>query len=217
MVILKKMAKQEHDFSDVVDLDKDDDVFIDAESDFWKSNKDGYEGILLRHLNECVKLLSMDKYSCYDKIKTKEGYEHIIKKNLNELIIRGVDTLRMLMAKQLSRNPGYEKKVKAIIKQCKQYEHEYGEKYIMQPGIGRVQIKSLLLSDEHPIKKQLLDYHAKRYRSIFEILIRTYMKAKEQAIDDGIDRTGTGMESEVDKDADKELNDLDELLDDDID
>jgi hypothetical protein len=185
----------DNNFSDTVDLDSDNE-FIDIESDYWKSGKDGYEAIMLRHLNECVKVLSMDKYSCYDKIKTKDGYEHIIKKNLNELIIRSVDTLRILMVKQLMRNDTYNNQIKLIIKQCREFEKNYGNKEVFQPGYGNVKISQLILTDEHPIKKQLIDYIAKRYRLIFEILIKTYMKAKDQAREDSIDRAYDDDEEE---------------------
>jgi len=176
---------EKNDFAEVIDLDED--HFIDGENMQFHSNKDSYEMILIQQIQNCVKVLTMDKKSCYDKIKSKGGYELMIVKDLDELIIRNVDTLRVLMNKHLQRNPNFKDEVQRIINEDKQFEIDYNNKDIVYQGIGKTKIGLLLLDSEHPLRRSLMTYHSKRYREMFEVLMQCFNKYKEQQYEDTID------------------------------
>lgn len=177
---------EQKDYSDVIDLDGDD--FIDAENNDWFKKGDSYETIIVRHIQKCIDILSMDKHSCYERVKVKGGYEIVIQKDLNELIIRNVDILRQLLVKELNRNENYRKQVERILRDSKEYDEKFGEREIVIYGKGKHKIKDIMLEDTHPLKIKHNEYHAKQFREMFEILIRCYNKAKEQAKEDEIDR-----------------------------
>ena len=156
--------------------DNDNEVFIDADSGF-SNEKDSYESVILRQINECVKVLSREMTGGQVMHKeTKTGTEKYIE-DVRELVINHVDTFRILICFYID---GTNKEaLDQINEEIADYKKAIGEQKILVPGRGEVKVsefKGLDVSSPH--WKDFINFKAIKYREIFEILISSYNKHK---------------------------------------
>ena len=151
-------------------------VFIDAEDGF-SSEKDSYENIILRQINECVKVLSREMTGGQVIHKeTKTGTEKYLE-DVRELVVNHVDTLRMLLCVYVK---GDNKKQLELVKvEIEDYKKQIGENIIVVPGRGEVKVANFKgMSAENPYMKDFTNFKAMKYREIFEILVMSYNEQK---------------------------------------
>lgn len=159
-------------------------VFVDADEGFT-AEKDSYEQIILRQINDCVKTLSREMTG--GQVITKEGKNGTEKyiEDVRELVINHIDTLRMLLCTYIKEDN--KKQLDAIIEEIKTYKDKIGGQKIVVPGKGEVKLKDVKgLSADNPYWREFIHFKALKYRDIFEVLVncynnqRAYLKSLEE-------------------------------------
>lgn len=155
-------------------------IFIDADGGFG-NDKDSYEVIILKQISKCAEVLSKDMTPGQIIYKESKTGTEKYTEDINEIVINHVDTLKMLLSPYLT---GTEQKdnreqIKTIIEEIDNKKKEIGERNITIPGKGIVKLNQLSgLSVDSIYWRNFIDYKAKRYREIFEILVNCYNKQK---------------------------------------
>jgi len=150
--------------------------FIDADAGFT-NEKNSYEELILRQMNECVKVLSREMTG--GQVIYKQGVSGNEKyiEDVRELVINHIDALKMLMTTYVKKEN--KKQLDTILEEIKKKKEEIlGSKIIIR---GRGQIKLGDLKGVHvdnPMWKEFIHFKALRYREIFEILVSAYNDQK---------------------------------------
>ena len=151
-------------------------VFIDADEGF-SSEKNSYEQLILKQINECMKVLSKEMTGGQVVHKASlTGVEKYIE-DVRELVINHVDTLRMLLCTYIKDDN--QNQINIILKEIKDHENKIKERKMILPGKGQIALKDIKgISPDNVIWKEYIHYKALRYREIFEILIMSYNQQK---------------------------------------
>lgn len=154
----------------------DDEVFIDADSGF-QNEKNSYEVIILRQLTECVKVLSREMTGGQVIHKTNQtGTTEKYIEDVRELVINHVDTLRMLLCTYIEKDN--KKQIEKINKEIKHYKNVMGE-VTVQTTVGPKKMKELKnIPVDNPAWKDFINFKAKKYREMFEVLVNAYNEQK---------------------------------------
>lgn len=159
---------------------QDNEIFIDAEGGFG-NDKDSYEVIILKQISKCAEVLSKDMTPGQIVYKESKTGTEKYTEDINEIVINHVDTLKMLLSPYLT---GTEQKdnreqIKKIIDEIDKKKKEIGEREIIIPGRGKTKLSELSgLSVDSVYWRTFVDYKAKKYREIFEILVNCYNNQK---------------------------------------
>lgn len=156
----------------------DNEVFIDADGGF-SNEKDSYENIILKQINECVKVLSREMTGGQIMHKeTRTGTEKYIE-DVRELVVNHVDTLRMLLGFYIKGEN--KKQLNKVKKEIEDYKEKIGNNTIIVPGRGPIKVSDFKgLSTESPYWKDFINFKAIKYREIFEILVVSYNEGKAE-------------------------------------
>lgn len=157
---------------------KDHEVFIDADAGF-SNEQNSYESIILKQIQECVKILSREMTG--GQVMHKAGPTGVEKyvEDVRELVINHIDTLRMLMCFHIEGKN--KEQLETILKEITDYKQTIGEHTKIVPGAGVIKIKNIKgLSPSDPHWKDFINFKALKYREIFEILVSCYNKHKSE-------------------------------------
>jgi hypothetical protein len=157
---------------------RDNEVFIDADAGF-SNEKNSYETIILNQINACVKVLSREMTG--GQVVHKAGPTGVEKyiEDVRELVINHIDALRMLMCVYIKADN--KKSLDNILKEIDDYKKDMGDKKVLIPGQGDVQIKNIKgMNVDNPIWKEFIHFKALKYREIFEVLVSAYNDKKAE-------------------------------------
>ena len=154
-------------------------VFIDAESGF-QNEKNTFETIIILQIKACADILSREMTGGQVMVKTtKTGATEKYVEDVKELVINHVDTMRMLMTVYIKKDKTDEKDIKKIIEDIETYKDKVGKIEVIVEGKGRIPLKDVKgIHADNPIWKEYLEYKARKYREMFEVLVRCFNKNK---------------------------------------
>jgi len=150
--------------------------FIDADAGF-SSEKNSYEELILRQINECVKILSREMTG--GQVVYKQGVSGNEKyiEDVRELVINHIDALKMLMCTYIKGD--HKRQLDIILKEIEDYKNKIQEKEIIIKGKGKIKLKNIKgLHVDSPYWKEFIHFKALKYREIFEILVSAYNDQK---------------------------------------
>jgi hypothetical protein len=152
-------------------------VFIDADAGFT-NEKNSYETLILTQMHECVKVLSreMTGGQVISKMNKSGSVEKYVE-DVRELVINHVDALRMLMCTYIKDDNADQ--LKKVLEEIEEYKNNLLDTKTVVPGKGEVKIKDIKgIHVDNPMWKEFINFKAKKYREIFEILMSVYNKQK---------------------------------------
>lgn len=145
-------------------------IFIDADSGF-SNEKDTFENIIVRQILECTKVLSRDMVTGHNI----NPQNPMPKEDVHELVINHVDTLKMLLCSYISEDDKNDKRIKVINEDIDKFLEAIKERTINVTGRGPTKLKDIKGMNSDSVHfKEFIDYKAKKYRDMFEVLIKVY-------------------------------------------
>ena len=150
--------------------------FIDADAGFT-NEKNSYEELILRQMNECVKVLSREMTG--GQVIYKQGVSGNEKyiEDVRELVINHIDALKMLMTTYVKGEN--KRQLITILKEIEDKKKGILGANIIIRGRGQVKLGDLKgVHVDNPMWKEFIHFKALRYREIFEILVSAYNDQK---------------------------------------
>ena len=150
--------------------------FIDADAGFT-NEKNSYEELIIRQMNECVKVLSREMTG--GQVIYKQGVSGNEKyiEDVRELVINHIDALKMLMTTYVKGEN--KRQLITILKEIEDKKKGILGANIIIRGRGQVKLGDLKgVHVDNPMWKEFIHFKALRYREIFEILVSAYNDQK---------------------------------------